>query len=174
VLRTAGQPQDLAAAARAAVQSVDPDQPAYDLRTLEQRISDNDSGVQFSARMMVVFGIIALALSAAGIFAVMAYSVRQRSHELGVRIALGARRAHLLRLVVGYAIKLSLAGLAIGIPCALALTRLLSSLLFGIVRMDAPMLLGFTLLLALVALLAAYLPARWATRVDPMVALRSE
>ena len=174
VLRSTSDPTALAAAARAAVRSVDPDQPAYDMRTLEQRIGDNDSGVQFSARMMVVFGVIALVLSAAGIFAVMAYSVRQRSHEMGVRIALGARRADLLRLVIGYASKLSLTGLAIGIPCALALTRLLSSMLFGVIRMDALMFLGFTLLLALVAVLAACLPARWATRVDPMVALRSE
>jgi predicted permease len=174
VVRTAGDPNALGAAARAAVRSVDPDQPAYDMRSLEDRIADNESGVQFSARMMVVFGAIALVLSAAGIFSVMAYSVRQRTHELGVRVALGARRRHLYRLVVGYATRLALIGLAIGIPCALALTRLLSSLLFGIVRMDTTLFVGFTLLLTLAAMLAAYLPARWATRVDPMVALRSE
>jgi ABC-type antimicrobial peptide transport system permease subunit len=100
--------------------------------------------------------------------------VRQRNHEMGVRIALGARRADLLKLVIGYASKLSLAGLAIGVPCALALTRLLSSLLFGIIHMDALMFVGLTVLLALLAVLAAYLPARWATRVDPMEALRAE
>jgi putative ABC transport system permease protein len=174
VVRTAGDPIALAAAARAAVQSIDRDQPAYDMRTVEQRISDNDSGVEFSARMMLVFGGIALVLSAAGIFAVMTYSVRQRAHELGVRMALGAQRVDMLRLVVGYALKLSAIGLAIGIPCALSLTRALSSLLFGIIRMDMPMFLGFTVLLVLVGAVAAYVPARWATKVDPMIALRSE
>jgi putative ABC transport system permease protein len=174
VVRTAGDPDALAAAARGAVRSIDPDQPAYDMRTLEQRMADNASGVQFAARMMVVFGAIALVLSGAGIFSVMAYSVRQRNHEMGVRIALGARRADLLKLVIGYASKLSLAGLAIGVPCAIALTRLLSSLLFGIIHMDALMFVGLTVLLALLAVLAAYLPARWATRVDPMEALRAE
>jgi len=174
VLRTAGDPIALATAARAAVLSIDPDQPPYDMRTVEQRIGDNDSGVQFSARMMLVFGAIALVLSAAGIFAVMTYSVRQRTHELGVRMVLGAQRADMLRLVIAYALKLSLAGFAIGLPCALALTRALSSFLFGIIRMDIPVYLGFTVLLALAAAAAAYVPARWATKVDPMIALRSE
>ena len=174
VVRSAGDPAALAAAARAALQAIDPDQPAYDLRTLDQRIADNDSGVEFSARMMLVFGVIALALSAAGIFSVMTYLVRQRTHEIGVRMALGARHAHVFRLILGYAARLSAIGLGIGILGAFALTRALSSLLFGIIRMDTLMLLGFTLLLALVAALAAYVPARWATRVDPMIALRSE
>jgi putative ABC transport system permease protein len=173
-VRSARDPVTLAAAVRAAVRIIDPDQPAYDMRTLEQRIGDNDSGVQFSARMMVVFGAIALVLSAAGIFSVMAYSVRQRTHEMGVRIALGAGRTHLLRLVMGYAAKLSLVGVAIGVSCALVLTRVVSSLLFGVVRMDTAVFIGFALLLVAVAVLAAYLPARWATRVDPMVALRAE
>jgi putative ABC transport system permease protein len=141
---------------------------------IEQGISDNNSGVEFSARMMLVFGGIALVLSAAGIFAVMTYSVRQRAHELGVRMALGAQRVDMLRLVLGYALKLSAISLAIGIPCALALSRALSSLLFGIIRMDTPMFLGFTVLLVLVGAVAAYVPARWAAKVDPMVALRSE
>ena len=174
VMRTAGDPIALATAARAVVLSIDPDQPPYDMRTVEQRIGDNDSGVQFSARMMLVFGAIALVLSAAGIFAVMTYSVRQRTHELGVRMALGAQRTDMLRLVIAYALKLSLAGFAIGLPCALALTRALSSFLFGIIRMDMPVYLGFMVLLALAAAAAAYIPAQWATKVDPIIALRSE
>jgi putative ABC transport system permease protein len=174
VVRTAGDPLALAAAARAQVRSVDPDQPPYDLRTLDQLISDDLSGVEASANMMLAFGVIALVLSAAGIFAVMAYSVLQRTHEIGVRMALGAEHADVVRLVVGYAIKLALIGLAIGIPCALALTHALSSVLFGVIRMDPLTFATFTVLLALVAILAAYVPARWATKVDPIIALRCE
>ena len=174
VVRTSGDPIALAAAARAQVRSVDSDQPPYDMRTLEQIISDNVSGVESSARMMFVFGVVALVLSASGIFALMTYSVTQRTHEIGVRMALGAQRADVLRLVVGYAIKLTLAGLAIGVPFALALTGALSSVLFGVVRIDTPVFALFTFLLALVAALAAYIPARRATQVDPMVALRYE
>jgi putative ABC transport system permease protein len=174
VIRTPGDPLGLAASARAAVKSIDPEQPAFDIRTLDQLVSDNASGVEFSARMMMVFGFVALVLAAAGIFALMAYSVAQRTHEIGVRMALGARRADVLRLVVGYAMKLAIVGLAIGIPCALAMTNALSSLLFGIVRMDTLTLAGLTVLLAGVAALAAYVPARRATIVDPLVALRHE
>jgi putative ABC transport system permease protein len=174
VVRTSGDPIALAAAARAQVRSVDADQPPYDTRTLAQLISDDLSGVESSARMMFAFGIVALVLSASGIYALMTYSVTQRTHEIGVRMALGAQRGDVLRLVVGYAIKLAIVGLAIGVPVALALTRALSSVLFGVVRIDAPVFALFTLLLALVAALAAYIPARRATKVHPMVALRYE
>jgi putative ABC transport system permease protein len=173
-VRTLGDPIALAAAARAQVRSVDADQPPYDMRTLEQLISDNVSGVESSARMMFVFGVVALVLAASGIFALMTYSVTQRTHEIGVRMALGAQRGDVLRLVVGYAIKLAIIGLAIGVPFALALTAALSSVLFGVVRIDTPVFALFTLLLALVAALAAYIPARRATQVDPIVALRYE
>jgi putative ABC transport system permease protein len=173
-VRTSGDPIALAAAARAQVRSVDADQPPYDMRTLEQLLSDDTSGVEGAARMMFVFGVVALVLAASGIFALMTYSVTQRTHEIGVRMALGAQRGDVLRLVVGYAIKLAIIGLAIGVPFALALTAALSSVLFGVVRMDTPVFALFTLLLALVAALAAYIPARRATQVDPMVALRYE
>lgn len=173
-VRATGDPLALAGAARAALRRVDPGEPPYDVRTLEQLISDNISGVDFSARLMLVFGALALALAAAGIYGVMAYSVEQRTHEIGVRMALGARRADVLRLVLGRAMRLAAVGLAAGIPCAVLLTRALSSLLFGIIRMDAPTFAGFTFLLTLIAAIAAYLPARSATRVDPMVALRHE
>jgi putative ABC transport system permease protein len=173
-VRTSGDPIALAAAARAQVRSVDADQPPYDMRTLAQLISDNVSGVESSARMMFVFGVVALVLAASGIFALMTYSVTQRTHEIGVRMALGAQRGDVLRLVVGYAIKLAIIGLAIGVPFALALTAALSSVLFGVVRIDTAVFALFTLLLALVAALAAYIPARRATQVDPIVALRYE
>lgn len=172
-LRTAGDPLSLAGPVRAQVLSVDPDEPPYDMRTLEQRISDNLSGVESSARMMFGFGAVALALAAAGIFALMAFSVSQRTHEIGVRLALGARPEDIAGLVVGKAMKLAALGLAIGIPLALVLTRAVSSLLFGMIGTNA-LLAGFAALLALTAALAAYVPARRATKVDPMAALRCE
>jgi putative ABC transport system permease protein len=174
VLRTAGDPLALAAAARTAVQSVDPNVPAYELRTLEQLISDNVSGVDSSAQLMSAFGAIALLLAAAGIFALMSYSVRQQTHDIGVRMALGARTPSILWLVMGRALKLTITGLVIGLSCAVAVMRLMSSLLFGIVRLDALTTVGVAALLGLAAVLAAYLPARRATKVDPLVALRYE
>ncbi len=173
-IRTAGDPLALAAAARAAVAGLDPDQPPYDVRALEQLISDNDSGVEFAAGFMVVFAVVALVLAAAGIFAVMAYTVRQRTHEIGVRMALGAQRGDMLRMVIGYALRLGGIGLAVGVPVAIALSRLISSVLFNVVRMDWPVLAGLTLLLGLTAAVAAYVPARWAAKADPMEALRYE
>jgi len=130
--------------------------------------------VQSSATMMTAFGILALILAAAGIFAVMAYSVLQRTHEIGVRMTLGAQRIDVLRLVIGHAAKLAAIGLGIGVAGALAIARVLTSVLFGVVRMDWLTFVGLTALLAAVAALAAYVPARWAMRVDPMVALRYE
>jgi len=174
IVRTAGNPVALAAGARAQMLSLDPNQPPYDTRTLEQVISDDVSGVDFSARMMLVFGGIALVLAAAGIFAVMAYSVLQRTHEIGVRMALGAGRPEVIRLVVGYALKLAAVGLAIGLPCSLAISRGLTSVLLGVIRIDPLTFVAFTVLLAVVAAFAAYIPALWAARVDPVVALRHE
>jgi putative ABC transport system permease protein len=174
VVRTTGDPLALAASISAQMRNVDADQPAYDVRSLEQILSDNLSGIEQTAQMMLVFGFSALLLAAAGIFAVMAYSVTQRTHEIGVRIALGARRADVLRLVVGFAMKMAAVGLVIGLVLATLLTRALSSALFGVVQTDVATFTVLTFLLAAVAVLAAYIPARWATKVDPMVALRYE
>jgi predicted permease len=174
VLRTSGDPLALAAAARTAVQSIDPNVPAYDLRTLEQLISDNVSGVDSSAQMMSIFGVIALLLAAAGIFALMSYSVRQQTHDIGVRMALGARPPSILWLVMSHALKLTILGLAIGLLGAVAVMRVMSTLLFGIVRLDALTTVGVAALLASASALAAYVPARRATKVDPLVALRYE
>jgi putative ABC transport system permease protein len=174
VIRTSGDPLSLIAPVSGELRSIDADVPAYDVRSLEQVISDNVSGVEFSARMMLVFGVVALVLAAAGIFAVMAYSVAQRTHEIGVRMALGARRVDVLRLVVMSAVKMATTGLCIGICVALLLTHALSSVLFGVIRIDALVFALLTFVLATVAAVAAYIPARWATRVDPMQALRYE
>jgi putative ABC transport system permease protein len=174
VVRTSAEPSTLTSLVMAKVRNIDSDEPAYDVRSLEQLISDDLSGVELSARMMQVFGFTALVLAAAGIFAVMAYSVGQRTHEIGVRMALGARRIDVLRLVVTAAVKMAGIGLAIGLCFALALTYVLSSALFGVIRIDTPIFVLLTLVLAAVAAVAAYIPARWATKVDPMQALRYE
>jgi len=174
VVRTSRAPLTLAGAVNAQLRAVDAEQPAYDIRSLEQVVADGLSGIESSARMMMSFAGCALILAAAGIFAVMAYSVTQRTHEIGVRVALGARRSDVLRLVIGGALKMAAIGLSIGLVLALLLTRALSSALFGVVRIDIVTFALLTSLLALVAALAAYIPARWATNVDPMVALRYE
>jgi putative ABC transport system permease protein len=174
VMRTAGNPIDLAASAAAQLRSVDAEAPAYDVRTLEQAISDNASGVESSARMMLIFGIVALALAAAGIFAVMSYSVSQRTHEIGLRMALGARRITVLKLVVTSAIKMAAMGLAIGLGISALLARVLSSALFGVVQIDAAIFALLTVILAIVSAAAAFIPARWASRIDPMQALRHQ
>ena len=174
VVRTAGDPIAMAPAAWAMVRSIDPDLPAFDMRTLAQIISDSLSGVENASRMMIVFGIVALVLAAAGVFAVMAYSVTQRTHEIGVRLALGAQHTDIYRMVVGYATRLAMMGLVVGVPCALGLSFLFSSAVFGVLDIDVLTFGGLTILLVLVALGAAIIPARRATKVDPMVALRYE
>ena len=174
VVRTTTDPLAMVSTVMARVRSVDSDEPPYDVRSLEQVISDNVSGVELSAHMMMVFGFTALVLAAAGIFGVMSYSVTQRTHEIGVRMALGARRFDVLKLVVGRAVKMAAVGLAIGVAMALALTHALSSLLFGVIRIDGYVFVLLTVTLATVAAIAAYIPARWASKVDPMQALRCE
>ncbi|MGH9449426.1 MAG: FtsX-like permease family protein, partial [Terriglobia bacterium] len=174
VIRTKGDPLALASAARRQVNSVDPDVPASDMQTLEQVVAGDTSGVASSARTMLVLGLIALILAAAGIFALMAYSVTQRTHEIGVRIALGARPNDIVKMVLRNAAKLAVIGLCVGVPCALAMARAMAALPFAIIHMDPMMVAGATVLLALTAVLAGYIPARRAARVDPMVALRHE
>lgn len=174
VVRTSGDPAALSSVMMAKVRELDSDEPPYDIRTLEQVSLDDISGVESSARMMMIFGITALILAAAGIFAVMSYSVTQRTHEIGVRMALGARRFDVLKLVISRAVKMSAAGLAIGVVIALLLSHALSSVLFGVIQINGIVFVLLTAMLAVVATVAAYIPARWATKVDPMQALRYE
>jgi putative ABC transport system permease protein len=174
VVRTKGNPLAIAAAVRQQVASVDAGLPVYDLRAQEQVIGDNISGIQFSARMMTAFGLLSLLLAGAGIYAVMSYSVAQRTHEIGVRMALGARTSDVLRMIVGHTLRLAGIGLGLGLPLAFIMSRLLAGVMFGVIRGDAVVFVVFPLMLGAVALLAGYVPARWASRVDPMIALRAE
>ena len=173
-VRTAADPLRFAPALRRAVMDLDRDQPLSRVGSMEQAISDAVSTERFSALLLGVFASLALVLSAIGIYGVISFSVTRRTHEIGVRMALGARSTDVLRAVVGQGAVLALVGVAIGLSAAFALTRLIGSLLYGVKATDPFVFAGVSLLLIAVAALASYIPARRAARVDPMVALRYE
>jgi len=174
VVRTNGDPQALAGSIHAAVREVDPSLPVYNLRSMSEVVARSMVQPRFLSLLLATFSAIALFLAAIGIYGVMAYSVAQRTQEIGVRMALGARRTHVLRLVFGQGLYLLLIGIAIGVGGAFALTRLMATLLFEITATDPLTYAGVVGLLTVVALLACYIPARRATKVDPLVALRYE
>jgi putative ABC transport system permease protein len=172
--RTKGDPGSMAAPLRQAVQQYDSEVPVYHIATVEQRIAEQGGETRAYASLLVFFALLALILSAVGVYGVMSYAVAQRAHEIGIRMALGAQPGGVLRLVLGQSLKLTLTGLALGAAGALALTRLLAGLLFGVNATDPITFAVGSLLLVAVALAACYIPARRAMRVDPMVALRHE
>jgi len=174
LIRSKGDPKAISAAARAQVAAIDPDQPVFQLKTLEELFNDQLSGFRFLAVLMMVFGAIALFLSSIGVYAVMAYSVSERTHEIGVRMALGARESDVLWMIVRRGFVLTITGLLIGLPATLALTRLLANILFGVNEYDPPTFAVGLIVLAGAALLACYIPARRAAAVDPMITLRTE
>lgn len=173
-LRTAGDPLAVAGAVRTAVAAVSSEVPVYDLMTMAQRIANSTSRTEFNALLLLAFGVLAVVLAAVGLYGVVAYSVTQRTREIGIRMALGARAADVLRLIVRQGMHLVLAGSLVGLAGALALTRLMRGLLFGVSATDPLTFAAIPVLLAGVAFLACYLPARRAAKVDPMVALRCE
>ena len=174
VVRTDGDPAALAPAVRGRIAAVDRDLPVYRVTTMERMVSDSLAQRRFSMFLFGVFAALALALAVVGLYGVMSYAVAQRTHEIGLRMALGAQGRDVLRMVVGQGLWLVGLGLGLGLAGALALTRLMSSLLFGVSAADPLTYAGIALLLGAVALLASYVPARRATKVDPMVALRYE
>ena len=173
-LRSTTDAASLTAAVRKEVQEIEKDQPIFNVRTMSQVRYESMVPQRLSAFMFTCFALIALLPTAIGIYAVIAYSVVQRTREIGIRMALGAQTRDVLRLVVRNGMRLALIGVAIGLAGALALTRLMTSLLFGVTATDAFTFIAMSLGLIAVALLACYIPARRATKVDPLVALRYE
>jgi putative ABC transport system permease protein len=174
VARTKADPLAMAADIRQQVWNIDKDQPVFKLRTMQQVRAFSVSLYSFSSASLTIFASIALLLAAMGIYGVMSYAVTQRTQEIGIRMALGARAVDVLKMVVGNGMTLAILGVLVGLVGAFAVTRLLASLLFGVTPTDVLTFSVVTLGLLLVALLACYLPARRATKVDPMVALRYE
>lgn len=173
-VRTTAEPDSIVSALRAQVRDVDPDQPLYHVAMLQQVLENSLAPRRLNVLLLGIFAAIALAVATVGIYGVMSFSVAQRTHEIGIRMALGAERRNVLGLVVRQSLRLTLLGVAIGIAGALALTRFLASWLFGVKPTDPLTFVAVSLILIVVALAACYIPARRAAKVDPMVALRHE
>ena len=173
-IKVAGDPLNLAAAVREEVQAIDPDQPIAAVRTMEQVVAESIGAPRYRTLLLGLFALVALLLAAIGIYGVTSYAVAQRTHEIGIRMALGAQPRAVHRLVIGQGIRLALVGVGAGLIGAFALTRLLAGLLFGVTATDPLTFTGVAVILTAIALLACWIPARRAARVDPMIALRHE
>jgi len=174
VVRSQGDPLSLTTAVRNAVMEVDKEQPLTRIRTMEMAISDSVTQRRLNMILLGIFGVLALALAAVGIYGVMAYTVTQQTREIGIRMALGARRRDVLKSVAGQGMLLAASGVGIGLAGAFLVTRLMETLLFDVKPTDPATFGGIALLLLAVAFFACCIPARRATKVDPVVALRSE
>ncbi len=174
IIKASGDPDQLIASAREQVKQVDPDQPIYNIRTMDEIRAESVAPERLNLALFSIFAGIALLLAIVGIYGVMSYTVTQRTHEIGIRMAIGAQRRDVFKMVMGQGMMLALIGIAIGLVGAFALTRLMATMLFGVTATDPATFAAIAILLTIVALLACYLPGRRATKVDPVVSLRYE
>jgi putative ABC transport system permease protein len=173
-VRTSGDPNSVVNAVRAQISQLDPEQPIQHVSTMDKLLDESLAQPRFNTVLLGIFGGLALLLAAIGIYGVLSYSVSQRTHEIGVRMALGAQQTDVVAMVMKHAMRLAAIGIAIGISAAMLATRALSAMLFRVSRTDPTTYFVIVAILGAVALLASYAPARRATKVDPMIALRSE
>ena len=174
VIRTAGDPKALIGAARDQIRALDKDLPPYNVKTMDEAVYESLVRERFTTLLLIVFAGLALTLAAIGIYGVMSYAVNQRTHEIGIRVALGAQTRDIFKQVIGRAMRLAAAGIALGLAASIALTRLMASLLYGVSTTDPLTFASIAIVLLGVSLLASYIPARRATKVDAMIALRYE
>ncbi|HKC85992.1 MAG TPA: FtsX-like permease family protein, partial [Blastocatellia bacterium] len=174
VIRAVVDPSSLAAAVRGAVSAIDPDQPVANIKPMSRLLADSVARPRFNYLLLTVFAAVAMILTITGVYGVMSYAVARRTREMGIRLALGARGQDVLKLVIGQGMKPVIAGVALGLAGAYALTRVMATLLFDVSATDPSVFIGVAALLATVALLACYLPARRATKIDPVIALRRD
>jgi len=172
--RTDVEPTSLAGAVRGQIAALNKDQAVFNVRTMEQIVSQSVAPRRFSMLLLAVFAVVALALAIIGIYGMLSYAVAQRTREIGLRMTLGAQRTDVMRLVIGHGMKLAIAGVVLGLIASFALTRTMKNLLFGVSATDPITFVSITVLLAVVAFVACWIPARRATKVDPIVALRYE
>jgi predicted lysophospholipase L1 biosynthesis ABC-type transport system permease subunit len=174
LVRTRGEPNTYGAGVRRAFRELDPQLAVFGMEPLTDTVSRSISRQRFMMLLLGVFASVALVLAAVGIYGILSYSVERRTREIGIRMALGARPAEMVRAIVGQGLKLTLIGLGFGFAGAFAVTRLLATLLFGVTPLDPVTFVGVGVVLAIVALIASYVPARRATRIQPTIALRAE
>jgi putative ABC transport system permease protein len=174
IVKGSSDPNQLISSMRGAVKAIDPDQPIYNPRTMQEIRAESVAGERLNLTLLSLFAGIALVLAIVGIYGVMSYSVTQRTHEIGIRMAIGARPRDVFAMILGHGMKLALIGVAIGLLMAFLLTRLMETMLFGVAPTDGLTFASISILLISVAMLACYLPGRRATKVEPTVSLRYE